>query len=242
MGKEFTDLNLGRCTNEEVATLFENTCVLVTPLATEMGDLGGSLVTNLVLNSGAFAEQAIQNTKSELTDPMNIQRKTCEEIWSEIKSTVGIGLKSRTASKKADAQKVYFLISPYRTLTRKAIDVQQGQTVEMLQKYHADPLLVIAAQRAGVDLLMTELETNNQGLGIIFMQRNEEIGKRKASATKLRPAATTSYIDLCTYTEQMVNFRPTEALLTLFTSMDTLRKRAHSNLSAPTEPGETPAE
>ena len=242
MKKEFSDLNLSRCTNEEAATLYENTCVVVAPIVTEMGEMGGHLAADLIATSGVFAEQAIQSTKSELTDPMNAVRRTCDEVISEIKSTITIGLKSRDAAKKADTQKVDFLFRLYWDLSKKAIEVQQSQTVEMMDKYKADPLLVIAAQSAGVKLLMTELDTNNLNLGVIFLKRNEEIGQRKESATKLRVPATASYMGLCSYLEQLVNFRPTEALLTLFTSMDTLRKRAHSNLAAPTEPGETPAE
>ncbi|WP_291125627.1 DUF6261 family protein [Flavobacterium sp. UBA6031] len=240
--KELSDLNVARVGNDDAASLFKMSYEIAIPVRTEIGDLANAALTRLQTTTDPFVEQVDKLRKSELTDDVEVDRKVCSNLLAEIKRTVVYELKSRDLTKKTSAEKLNFFISPYWDLSKKAIAAQFELTTEMLNKYQADPAMVSAAQTVGVSTIMTELETDNNTLGTTYKARNKEIGERKASATKLRPPASESYIQFCTAIEQAVNLMPNEALLSLFNSMDALRKKTHALIGKTPPPAAPVAE
>lgn len=236
--KEFSALNVARAGNETAASLFQLTCDFAVPVRTKIGDVGNASLTKLVSTTEPFVEQVNQLRKSELTDDVEAGRKVCYDVYAEIKRTVVFEQKSRDGLKKSSAEKLAFFLAPYWDLSKKSIAIQLELTTEMVDKYRANPDLISAAQAIGIDGLITEQEADNNALATIYKTRTKEIGDRKASATKLRPAASESYIQFCSVIEQAVNFMPNEDLLSLFNSMDELRKKAHAQIGKvpPPEP------
>jgi len=239
--KEFSALNVARVGNEDVASLFKLSCDITIPVRTQIGDMSNAALTKLITTTDPFVEQVNQLRKSELTDDVDAGRKLCNNLYSEIKRTVVFEMKSRDLTKKTPAEKLNFFLTPYWDLSKKPIATQLELTTEMADKYHADVALTTAAQAIGIDGVMTELETANNALGTTYKARNKEIGDRKDSATKLRPAANESYLQFCTVIEQAINFTPNDTLISLFNSLDTLRVKAHALIDKVTPPATTAA-
>jgi hypothetical protein len=147
------------------------------------------------------------------------------DLFAEMNRIVTFESKSRDKSRQKAALDFDFFFAPYSDIAKGPIGTQMKQTQEMIVKYKADPALQAAAQMIGINILMNELEMDNNALIAVYQTRTTDSGNREASSTDLRPAATESYVDFCTIIEQAVNFMPNDQLLSLFNSMNELRKK-----------------
>lgn len=231
--KDFFTVHLNHLSNEDAASLFVQTCDHAIPVKSRLGDMANVALTKLQSDSAAFSTQANRQLKSQYTGQVNTNREVSVNLLAEIKRIVAFESKSRDTGKKQAAQNFDFFFDVYSDLGRKAIGTQMEQTQEMIVKYKADPKLISAAQIIGVDHLMTELETDNNALIEVYQTRTTESGNRGTSSSELRPAATDSYVQFCAIIEQAVNLMPNETLLSLFNTMDELRKKHNALIQKP---------
>ena len=218
-------MHLNHLSNEDAASLFVQTCEHAIPVRGYLGEIANAALTNLQTNSAAFSAQANRPKKSKFTEEVKDDREASTNLFAEINRTVTFESKSRNIDRKKAAQNFDFFFAPYSDLARGPIGTQMEQTQEMMVKYKADPTLISAAQMIGADNLMNELEMDNNALINVYKTRTTDSGNREASSTDLRPAATESYVDFCGIIEQAVYFMPNDQLLSLFNSMNELRKK-----------------
>jgi hypothetical protein len=222
---EFFTVHLNHLSNEDAASLFVQTGEHAIPVRGYLGEIANVVLTNLQTNSAAFSAQANRQKKSKFSEEVKNDREVSANLFAEINRTVTFESKSRDKSKQKAAFDFDFFFASYSNIAKGPIGTQMKQTQEMIVKYKADPTLISAAQMIGVDNLMNELEMDNNALINVYKTRTTDSGNREASSTDLRPAATESYVDSCTIIEQAVNFMPNEQLLSLFNSMNELRKK-----------------
>jgi len=235
--KEFSTVHLNHLSNEDAAALFVQTCEHAIPVKDYLDDVTNKALANLQSSSADFSAQANRPQKSKLTDEVAIDRKVSSDILSEIKRVIVFESKSRDAGKKKSAQDFNFFFEPYSKIGKAPIGTQIEQTQEMILKYKADPLLLSAAQIINIDVLMTELETDNTKLSVVYKIRTTDTGNRKTSSTDLRPATTENYVMFCNIVEQAVNLMPNDALLSLFNTLNELRKKYNALISKPKDKG-----
>jgi len=235
--KELETVHLNHLSNEDAASLFVQTCEHATPVAGILGEIGSRALTNLQTSSASFSIQVRRPQKSKYTEQVVAERKVSSGILAEIKRTVTFELKSRDERRKQAAKDFDFFFEPYSDIARAAIGSQIDQTQKMIAKYHGSQDLINAALTIGVDMLMTELETDTMSLSTIYKTRTVDTGNHETSGTDLRPDATESYIQFCTIVEQAVNLMPNDALLSLFNTLNELRRKHNALISKPKDKG-----
>ena len=235
--KEFSTVHLSHVSNEDAASLFVQTCEHSIPVKALLGELGNAALDDLIPKANAFSAQAISGHKSQYTDQVKDNRKASIDLFSEIKRVVVFESKSRDAVKKQAGIDVLFFLNPYWDITKKAIGTQMDQTQELLVKYKADQKLMAAAKLIGIDGLMTELETDNNSLTTVYKTRTVETGNRETSSSDLRPGTTDSYNQYCGIIEHLVNLTPNDALISLFNTLDELRKKHNALIQKPKNKG-----
>ena len=220
----FNDLS-----NSDAASLITQTCEHASKVKNDLGPMANVSLVELITNGTEFSAQASRQRKSKYSEQVADDRKASANLFSEINRVVVFESKSRDVVKKQAALDFELFFHPYSALPKGPIGAQMEQTVEMIKKYRADPALMNAARLIGVDVLMDELETNNNSLREVYEIRTVDTANRQASSTDLRPAAAESYMQFCSIMEQAVNLTPNESIVTLFNTMDELRRK-HSAL------------
>jgi len=226
--QKLSNVSLARLSNDDAAALINLTvddALLVRP---QIGEMASAALSEMEQTGRAFRAQTNRSKKSQLTDQVNLERKVCVDVFTEIKKTVVFEGISRIEPRKKAANDLEFYLKPNWDITKGPIGDHIDQTVKIVSLYRANPLLVAAGQTIGIDMLMNELEANNAALSATFKARELEDGKQAPSGSDLRPAATDSYNRFCSIIEQAVNFTPNPAILDLFIKMDMLRKRYHA--------------
>lgn len=240
---EFFTVHLNHLSNEDAASLFVQTGEHAIPVRGYLGEIANVALTNLQTNAASFSAQANRQKKSKYTEDVKANREVSTNLFGEINRTVTFESKSREKSRQKAALDFDFFFAPYSDIAKSPMGTQMEQTQEMIVKYKADPTLISAAQMIGVDNLMNELEMDNNALIAVYKTRITDSGNREASSTDLRPAATESYVDFCTIIEQAVNFMPNDQLLSLFNSMNELRKKHNALIPKNKDKGkDTPTE
>jgi len=169
--------------------------------------------------------------KSELTDKLLLIDIDRKERFSEIKRNVTLHLKGRDAKKKTIAQSLEYFLTPYWDVATKPLNTETSLLSEMFGKYHASDDLQKAAVNIGIDILLTELEGVNHDYDTIYKKRGAEgADLPDESASEQRSTVCDAYTEFCNAVEQAVNFTPNESILTLFKSMDDLRRKYHAIL------------
>ena len=223
--QKLSSVSLARLTIEDAAALINLTVDDALLVRNEIGEMGSAALTELEQTGRAFRAQTNRSKKSQLTDQVNLERKVCVDGYAEIKKTVVFESSSRIEPRKKAATDMEFFLKPNWDIAKSPIGDQIDQTAKLMLQYHANPLLVNAAQTIGVDMFMNELEANNAALSATFKARELEDGKQAPSGSDLRPAATDSYNRFCSIIEQAANYTPNPAILELFIKIDALRKR-----------------
>ena len=239
--QKLSSVSLARLTIEDAAALINLTVDDALPVRNEIGETGNAALMEFEQTARAFRAQTNRSKKSQLTDQVNLERKVCADVFSEIKKTVVFEGISRIEPRKKAANDLDFFFKPNWDIAKSPIGDQIDQTVKMTSLYRANPLLVNAGQTIGIDMLMNELEANNAALNTTFKARELEEGKQEPSGSDLRPPATDSYTRFCNIIEQAANYTPNPAILDLFIKMDMLRKRYHALQTSGKDKGATPS-
>jgi len=238
---EFSIVHLNHLSNENLASLIIQTCEHTIPLKSYIGDMAKLALDNLHPKAITFSAQAKRQKKSQYTIQVNAIRNVIKRLFADINRAIDFESKSRNTERKLAAQNIDFFFTPYAKLPKRAIGTQMEQTQEMFKKYKADPQLNTFAKVIGVDTLLTELETDNNSLIAVYNTRTVDSGNRETSSTELRPEVTEGYTLLCTIIEQAANLMPNDTLITLFNTLNELRKKHNALISKPKDKGTTPA-
>jgi hypothetical protein len=226
--------------NSDAASLITQTCEHASKVKDDLGEMANVSLAELITNAEKFSAQANRPRKSKYSGQVNDDRKASTNLFSEINRTVAFESKSRDAAKKQAALDFDLFFHPYSALPKGPIGTQMEQTNEMIKKYKADPALISAARLIGVDVLIDELDTDNNSLREVYETRTVDTGNREASSTDLRPPTTESYMQFCSIIEQTVNLTPNESIVTLFNTMDELRRKHSALIQKPKDNGTTP--
>jgi len=235
--KEFSTVHLSHLSNDDAASLFVQTCYHSNLVKDQLGEMGKVALDDLTPKANAFSAQAKSGRKSQLTEHVKDNRKTSINVFAEIKRIVVFESKSRDEVKKQAGLDFLFFLNPYWDITKAPVGTQMEQTQELITKYKYDRKLNIAAKEINVDVLMTELETDNNSLTGVYNSRTVETGNRQTSSTDLRPGTTDSYIRYCAIIEHAVNLMPNDARLSLFNTLDELRKKHNTLIQKPKDKG-----
>lgn len=223
----FKPLHVSHASNEDATILFWSTYDFALPVRSHIGTTADAILANLITDTKACRAQVARQRKSVLSDDVKALRKTCRELFAEIKRTISFSAQSRLVNLHTPGEELKSFFKPNWHIPKEALPTQIQMTVNLMKKYYAEPELVTAAQAIGVDALMSDLETTNATLKTIYLERIEEVGGRPASGTDLRPAANESYMQFCTAIEQAVRYTPNEELIGLFQLMNVQRKVTH---------------
>ena len=237
MKKQLFTVHLNHLSNDEAASLFVQTGEYAIPVKSYLGEMATAALNDFVPKATAFSAQVSRQRKSKFTVNVQADRNVSTNLFAEIKRTIVFESKSRDTAHKQATGNFGFFFEPYSDYSTGPIGPQMEQTQEMMLKYKADTALKSDAQLIGVDTLMTELETDNNSLMAVYQTRTKETGNRETSSTDLRPGTTESYVQLCTVIEQGVNLTPNEQMLSLFNSMNELRKKHNALISKPKDNG-----
>lgn len=227
---KFSPLHLSHLSNEDAGAIIKLTCDIAIPVKTLLGEMPLAALTLMITNTNPFFAQINRMRKSELTGQVNVKNKTSDEIFSEIKRTVVFQLKSRDLIKKAAARKLEFFFGPFWEISKQPIATQYERSKEMFAKYIANAEVTEAATIIGITTQLSELETENNSLGEVYLERNVEVSGRQESGSNLRQPASESYQIFCNVIEMAVNLIPNSTFLNLFNNMDELRKKFHALL------------
>lgn len=223
----FSSLYVNNLTIDALFSLNKSTVDLAKPLVAELGPIGAAAFTQLESANRALGENMNKNQKSALTDEMKKLDVERDEIINEVFRITATFLKSRDVAKKSSASTMQLFLAPYKGLAKLPLDVESGVATELLAKYRAMPGLIAAGEALDVDGLLNEFETKNTQFDEMYLNRNAEYAERNKSASKVKPAAASAYIQFCTAVEQMVNYAPSNSVVALFNKMDELRKKYH---------------
>ena len=224
----FTALDLSKLSNEDVAALIGKTTDNATNVSAALGAVPNAILAIMQPLHESFAAQLNRLRKSPLTTQINSQRDKCDDSFAEIKRTATFHSKSRSAEKKAAAEKINFFMAPYKDLNKKALATQQELTDEMIIKFAADAAIIDAATLLGIKDLFEQLKADNTDLKNLFDQRNLEVGSRTDSSSELRAPAVEAYRDFCISIEQSATYTPSQDLKNLFNQMEEVRKKYHA--------------
>ena len=227
----FKPIHVSHLNHRQATTLFHSTYDLALPVREHIGTTADAILTELIENTVACSAQAYRNRKSLLSPDVKALRKSCNNLFADIKRTISFNVKSRDENlNKAGLELKYFLKTNWN-MQKLPLPTQIDITVTVTNKYHADSALVAAGQVIGIDTIISELEATNANLHKIYFDRIEEVGARPASGTDLRPAANESYMQFCTAIEQAARYTPNDEVIELFNVMNVQRKRAHKLLA-----------
>lgn len=221
----FSVVAISHLSNDNANSLFKSTGDIIIPVRTQLGDMINAVLDVFLPNAQKFGEQVNAQQKSQLTEQVTAIDKKNDKLLAEIKRTVVYISKSRDVNQSKAAHNVDFFFSPFWNAAKKPIKTQADDLSDMFVKFHADPALVNDASLVGIMQFLNELEASNNELKSVYLDRNEETGARGTSSSDLRPAVSDSYAQLCSAVEQAVNFTPNDTNVTLFNSMDALRRK-----------------
>ena len=235
----FKSLHVSHMSHELAMTLFRETYDVAIPVRTTIGTTADAILTELTDSTAACSAQVNRQRKSALSVTVKALRKTCNNLFAEIKRTVSFNVKSRTETLNKAGSDLKFFFRPNWNIQKDALPTQIDMTSNWLEKYHADSALVAAGQVASIDALISELEATNANLHKIYFDRLDEVGNRPASGTNLRPAANDSYMQFCTAIEQAARYTPNDEVIELFHVMNVYRKTAHKLLAGKKQESKT---
>jgi len=226
---EFSTLYIFRLSVENLFGLVKATIDLALAVKMNFSEITNAAL-NLLIGSNEKYQQVVKKPrKSEFTDKLLLADKDRNVRFAEIKRTVTLHLKGLNAEKKTFAQSLEHFFKPYWDVANKPLNTETSLFSEMFGKYHASADLKNAAVNNGIDVMLQGLEEVNHTYDVMYKQRmgeGAELPDESASAQK--SSVCDAYTEFCTAIEQAANFAPNESIITLFKSMDELRKKYHA--------------
>jgi len=225
----FSTVYIFRLTVENLFGLVKSTIDLAIAVKNDLGDLCNATLNQLIADNEKYKLVLAKQRKSELTEKLLLADNDRNDRFAEIKRTITLHLKGRDAKKKESAQSLQFFFKPYWNVETKPLNTETGLLSGMIGKYHANADLQAAAVNNGIDNMLDELETSNNGYDEMYMQRmGEGADLPDESASEQKSTVCNSYTEFCNAIEQAANFTPNDSVLALFKSMDELRRKYHA--------------
>lgn len=227
----FKSLHVAHLSHHDAVALFQSTYEIAIPARACIGSTADAILNKLIVDTDACSAQVNRLRKSALSDTVKDLRKTCNNLFSEIKRTIKFSAQSSNEKLSNPGKDLKFFFKSNWNLHKNTLGTQMEKTIFLLKDYEANDSLIAAARTIGIDALLTELQAVNSKLQTIYLSRNQEVGSRPPSGTNLRPPANESYMQFCIAIEQAARYTPNAELLKLFNRMLVLRREAHRSLA-----------
>lgn len=221
----FSPLYVTKLPVKALYALNKSTIEMAKPVASLIGPIAAAGLSNLEAANQNLAVALNKSTKSEFTAEVQQLDKERDADSNEIEGCVSSFLSSSNPEKKSAASAMQLFLAPYWNIAKMAQDIETGNIDDMLAKYNARPELVNAAKTIGIDGLFVSLGVKNKAFDTKFKSRNMEYSERGESASDLKPATATAYIQFAMAMEQTINLAPNDTVIALFNQMDELRKK-----------------
>jgi len=225
--RTFSSLYGSHLSNNDTYTLVKSTGDFAIAVKMDLGDMICEVLARMLAENDSLGMHLNKSTKSLFTGQLDDLSLNRENSYSDIKRTITYHFKGRNQVKKAAAQTLRHFFDPYWDATKEMSVTVTGIFFDMLAKYHARPDLIDAANVLTLEQDLENLETINTTFYTIYNKRVQETGEREISGSKLKPKVFAEYNQFCTAVELAVNFTPNDSLISLFNSMDALRKKYH---------------
>ena len=224
----FSPLHVNHLTIDGIYSLNKSTIELAKPLAAVIGPIASAALSLLETNQQALGLSMNQAQKSALSSLIKGLDKSRDGELGEIKGIVRTYIRSSDETKKSAASTLHLFLTPYKGVASQPINIETGAISEMVDKYKRTPELVAAATTLGVSSQFSNLETKNNELNDVYLNRTADYAEHDTSATDVKPAAIAAYSQFCTAIEQAHHYTPGDTLTALFNKMDELRKKYHA--------------
>jgi|GEM_PF-1046012 len=233
--RQFSTVHLSNLGVSDAYALFRETVEVAEPVQNTIGEMAKSIYTRLVADTTAMGTPLKLAQKSASTAEISQLDNDRDNQQNEIKRDITYFAKSSDAAKKAAADRLKIIFTPYWDITRESLNTETKSIDTLMAKYKADKTMQADAALIGIDTKMTALETKNNAFAAAYKSRTSELGNKVAdgTASSFRPAATKSYNDFCTTIEQAVSYAPNDTVNTLFNTMEQLRTRYNALASTP---------
>ncbi len=226
--QSFSPLYVAKLSTKGLYALNKSTIELTKPVTAQIGPIAAAGIVYLENMNQSLALSLNKSSKSTYTAEVQQLDLERDNDLNEIKRETASGLRSSNADKKQAASVLQLFLAPYWDANEMAQDIETANIADLVVKFNARPDLVAAAKKLNIDALFVSLDTKNQAFDQKFKSRNTEYSERADSASSVKPAATSAYVQFCTAIEQMVNFAPNDTVIALFNQLDELRKKYHT--------------
>ena len=225
--RQFSIVHLSNLGVSDAYALFRETVEVTEPVQNTIGEMSKSIYTRLVADTTAMGNALKVAQKSTYTADITNLDEDRDNQQNEIKRDITYFTKSSDAAKKAAADRLKIIFTPYWDTTRESLNTETKSIDTLMAKYTADKTMQADAVLIGIDTKLTALQTKNAAFAAAYKSRTSELGNKVAdgTASSFRPAATKSYNDFCTTIEQAVSYAPNDTVNTLFNTMEQLRTR-----------------
>jgi len=233
--RQFSTVHLNNLGVSDAYALFRETVEVAEPVQNTIGEMAKSIYTRLVADTTAMGNALKLAQKSTFTAEITNLDDDRDNQQNEIKRDITYFAKSTDAAKKAAADRLKIIFTPYWDTTRESLNTETKSIDTLMAKYKADKTMQADAALIGIDTKIAALEAKNNAFAAAYKSRTSELGNKVAdgTASNFRPAATKSYNDFCAAIEQAVNYAPNDTVNTLFNTMEQLRTRYNALATTP---------
>ena len=219
--RQFSTVHLNNLGVSDAYALFRETVEVAEPVQNTIGEMAKSIYTRLVADTTAMGNALKLAQKSTFTAEITNLDDDRDNQQNEIKRDITYFAKSTDAAKKAAADRLKIIFTPYWDTTRESLNTETKSIDTLMAKYKADKTMQADAALIGIDTKIAALEAKNNAFAAAYKSRTSELGNKVAdgTASNFRPAATKSYNDFCAAIEQAVNYAPNDTVNTLFNTM-----------------------
>lgn len=221
----FSSLYVAKLPVKGLYALIKSTIELAKPVINLIGTIASAGLTYLETINQQMVTSLNKGTKSAFTADVKKLDEERDADIKEIKRVTSSYLRSSNAEKKSAASSLQLFLAPFWDVADMAQDIETGIVDDMLTKFNARADLAAAAKVLDIDGLFASVAVKNAAFDIKYKSRNTEYSERDDSASSVKPAAISAYIQFCTAVEQMANFAPNDTVIALFNQMDELRKK-----------------
>ena len=194
--KEILKANLNNARNAEHYQFHSDVLSIVTvevAAAQKIESLRSEYVALFEKENAAF----IQNRAYESTKDVEAKDRERDDLFLYIKQTVDSNLYCPVANKKAAAEKLSFVMKPYRSANTKAFAENTAQVTNLVQDFQSEAYAGYV-ELLGLTEAVAQLQVANNEFNAIYMGRSGEklVRASNENMKSIRPKVDTAYRSL----------------------------------------------
>ena len=198
--RQFSTVHLNNLGVSDAYALFRETVEVAEPVQNTIGEMAKSIYTRLVADTTAMGNALKLAQKSTFTAEITNLDDDRDNQQNEIKRDITYFAKSPEAAKKAAADRLKIIFTPYWDITREPLNTETKSIDTLMAKYKADKTMQADAALIGIDTKIAALEAKNNAFAAARLQEpHQRAGqqgsrrKRPAVSAPLPPRATTTF-------------------------------------------------